>query len=148
MIRPLFEHYAKRGTLSSLRSLRRAVSAELSDLSAELGSVRPLLDKLLNSTPDAIEIRAVATTLHAFYNGVERTFVLIAKRFQEPVGQSYAWHRDLLVQMSAPNRGPPGSDLSRAPDGTQRVSGVSSPFPTCLSDDAQMGTNPTPGECA
>ena len=34
------------------------------------------LNELDKREPDMVELRAAATTLHAFYNGVERVFVL------------------------------------------------------------------------
>ena len=67
-------------------------------------SIRPLIQKLRNSEPDTIEIRAIAATLHAFYNGVEHTFLLISKYFQEEIGRSHTWHRNLLVHMSEPTQ--------------------------------------------
>jgi hypothetical protein len=60
--------------LSELRNLDRAVKAEFEDLGSEIADVQPLVNKLSASDPDSIEIRAIAGTLHAFYNGVERVF--------------------------------------------------------------------------
>ena len=86
--------------MSELPELERAISAELEDQRAELASVRTLIDRLFGPEPDAIEIRAIAATLHAYYNGVERVFVLVAKHFKEPLSDSPAWHRDLLRTMA------------------------------------------------
>ena len=47
--------------------LREAVEGELRDLFAELDSVQPLLDKVFAIEPDAIELRAIAATLHDYY---------------------------------------------------------------------------------
>lgn len=58
--------------MSESPELRDAVDGELKDLVAELDSVQPLLDKVFAAEPDAIELRAIAATLHAYYNGVER----------------------------------------------------------------------------
>ena len=88
------------GDLSESHSLQRSVAAELEDLSTEIADVQPLIDKLLLGTPDAIEIRAISGTIHAFYNGVERTFLLISKHCGEPSPDSHAWHRDLLTRMT------------------------------------------------
>ena len=96
----LYAPSARTDILSELHSLERAVAAELEDLSAEIADVQPLIDKLLSEAPDSIEIRAIACTLHAFYNGVERTFVLISKHFGEKTPSSHVWHRELLIQMS------------------------------------------------
>lgn len=86
--------------MSELPELRDAVDGELKELVAELDSVQPLLAKVFAAEPDAIELRAIAATLHAYYNGVERVFVLIAKHFSELPAESHTWHRDLLKQMS------------------------------------------------
>ena len=75
------------------------LKTELEDLQSEISAVGPLLDKLEVSQPDGVEIRAVATTLHAFYNGVERIFLIIAKGIDDQVPQSVHWHRELLDQM-------------------------------------------------
>ena len=88
--------------MSALHELPDAVRTELRDLSSELEAVGPLTDKLSVVDPDEVELRAIAATLHAFYNGVERAFIIIAKHFGESPGQSHTWHRDLLSSMAAP----------------------------------------------
>ena len=85
--------------MSKLHDFVEKVKAELADLQAEILEIRPLLHKLETSEPDPVEIRAVATTLHAFYSGVERIFLLIAKDIDNQIPQSIHWHRDLLAQM-------------------------------------------------
>lgn len=79
--------------------LRTSVRTELEDLKAEIEAVDPLLKKLAIHDPDSIEVRAVAATLHAFYNGIERVFLLIARHVDETTPQGATWHRDLLSQM-------------------------------------------------
>ena len=81
--------------------LAEAVRTELQDLSSELEAVGLLVDKLSIVDPDEVELRAIAATLHAFYNGVERVFIIIAKHYGETPGESQAWHRDLLSNMAA-----------------------------------------------
>lgn len=88
--------------MSKWLELQRSVTVELSNLRSELECVQPLLDKLRLQEPDAIEIRAAAATLHAFYGGVERILVLVAKSYGEPAGAASNWHRDLLAHMSGP----------------------------------------------
>ena len=94
--------FASGGILSASRDLELSVAAEIDDLTSEINSVQPLLDKVFVSEPDAIELRALAATLHAFYNGVERIFVLIAKCYNELPTASHTWHRDLLATMATP----------------------------------------------
>jgi hypothetical protein len=74
---------------------------ELESLEVELQAVDPLLRKLEVGVPDAIELRAVATTLHAFYTGVERVLVQIAKRVDRTLPTGTSWHRELLQQMAS-----------------------------------------------
>ena len=78
---------------------KTSIHAELSDLQSEVDTVRPLLEKVEHSEPDPIELRAIATTLHAFYGGVERVFLVIAKFVDLKVPSSPQWHRELLDQM-------------------------------------------------
>ena len=60
-------------------SIIKNIEFELTLIERELETVKPLLNKILKEDPDYIEIRAVASTLHAFYNGIEKIFVIIAK---------------------------------------------------------------------
>src|SRR4030066_1361794 len=43
-----------------------------------------------------IELSAIATFLHNFYNGVENIFKRIFKYKQFQLGQSDTWHKDML----------------------------------------------------
>lgn len=63
--------------------LHTSVRADLEDLKAEIQAVGPLLKKVANQDPDSIELRAAAATLHAFFNGIERVFLLIARHVDE-----------------------------------------------------------------
>ncbi|MFO8063396.1 MAG: hypothetical protein R6V29_02045 [Spirochaetia bacterium] len=74
------------------------VHDELELLSDEISAVAPLTRKLQQHEPDPIELRAAATTLHAFYNGVERILVQIMRRFDDSIPNSTRWHRELLDQ--------------------------------------------------
>lgn len=80
------------------------VSAELRDLEKELDDVELLRGKLERTTPDTIEIRAVASTLHSFYTGVERILLTIAKSIDEQLPTGHRWHRDLIDQLSKTTR--------------------------------------------
>ena len=87
-----------------MRDYREDIKAELRDLGTEIESVGPLLDKVKVEAPDAIEIRAIATTLHAFYSGIERVCVMIAKAIDNKTPTTAQWHRDLLDQMNLPTK--------------------------------------------
>lgn len=55
--------------------------------------------------PTWVELRAVASLLHEFYNGVERIFERMAVGLDEGVPQGAYWHADLLAQMAAGREG-------------------------------------------
>jgi len=60
-----------------------------------------LLNKVKTSAPDRIEISALATVLHSFYNGIENTFSRIANRLDKKQPSSEFWHQELLEQMKS-----------------------------------------------
>lgn len=65
-----------------------------------LDSYTDLLTRSQKSTPNLVEITAIASVLHSFYNGIENIFLSIAKRLDEYVPNGFQWHRDLLIQMT------------------------------------------------
>lgn len=58
-----------------------------------------LLARVQEKPPDLIELTALASVLHSFYNGVEHIFELIAKDIDEQLPAGDRWHRELLTQM-------------------------------------------------
>ena len=58
------------------------------------------MNKLKAAKPDSVEIRAVATTLHAFYNGIEHVFTRITKHLDSGIPTESNWHRELLDRMT------------------------------------------------
>lgn len=71
---------------------------ELESLAEELSAIAPLRAKLRETDPDPIELRAAATTLHAFYNGVERLLIHVLRHFGDAIPNNIHWHRELLKQ--------------------------------------------------
>ena len=92
--------FGNEGSLSEWRELINRVNEELEQLDAELSGVKPLFGKLANRDPDEIEMRAAALSVHAFYNGIENVFTLIAKHYDQQVPSGLRWHRQLLDRMS------------------------------------------------
>lgn len=86
--------------MSKSPDLPQRVTAELEDMRRDLEDIRPLIQKLKLREPDGIEVRAAASTIHSFYNGVERVFSAIAAEVDGEMPQGHRWHRDLLEQMS------------------------------------------------
>ena len=62
-----------------------------------------LLARVQQRQPDTVEIAAVASVLHSFYNGVENIFLIVAKQIDQNVPTGNQSHRDLLVQMMKQN---------------------------------------------
>jgi predicted nucleotidyltransferase len=56
-------------------------------------------------SPTRTELRAMASILHEFYNGVERIFERIAIGLDESIPRGAFWHADLLTQMATPREG-------------------------------------------
>lgn len=82
-------------------TLREKISFELGSLNRELDETRELFERLGRFQPDAIEIRAAATSLHAFYNGIENIFYAIARHADGVVPDGERWHFSLLRNMCA-----------------------------------------------
>lgn len=59
-----------------------------------------LLRRVLERDPDTVEIAAVATVLHSFYNGLENVFYTVAKDIDDLIPSGGQSHRDLLSQVS------------------------------------------------
>jgi predicted nucleotidyltransferase len=80
-----------------------ALQALIEDELVALGRVAQEMEDLLAASskpPTRTELRAVASMLHEFYNGVERIFERIAVSLGEGIPQGSYWHADLLTQMA------------------------------------------------
>lgn len=62
-------------------------------------SYAELLTQAEQSTPDLVQITALASVLHSFYNGLESIFDAISKEIDDDHSSGYRWHRDLLDKM-------------------------------------------------
>ncbi|MEE8390089.1 MAG: hypothetical protein V3S14_04735, partial [Anaerolineae bacterium] len=63
-------------------------------------SYADLLKHVQEESPGLVEVTAVASVLHSFYNGLESIFLSIAKRIDQDVPDGAQWHRDLLTRMT------------------------------------------------
>lgn len=50
-----------------------------------------------------MELTALASVLHSFYNGIEKILLIIAKNIDNRIPSDYNWHRSLLEQMAEEN---------------------------------------------
>ena len=81
---------------------RKQQAAEREQLRRLLAGIQPLLSKCRDTTPNEIELSALAATLHSFYTGVENIFKRVAVELDgEPV-RGDAWHRELLLRIKTP----------------------------------------------
>ncbi len=67
-----------------------------------LESYADLLERSQRSTLDLVEVTAIASVLHSFYNGLENIFLVIAKGIDSDIPTGNQWHRDLLTRMTEP----------------------------------------------
>jgi predicted nucleotidyltransferase len=80
-----------------------ALQALVEDELVALGRVAQEMEELLAASskpPTRTELRAVASMLHEFYNGVERILERLAVSLGEGMPQGSYWHADLLAQMA------------------------------------------------
>lgn len=76
------------------------VAFEIGQIKQLVGTYSDLLQRVQKRTPDLVEIAAIGSVLHCFYNGLEKIFLSIAKGLDQQAPIGFQWHRDLLVQMT------------------------------------------------
>ena len=80
------------------------------DIEFELGEIdllfqmyrKELLD--VETSPNLVELTALAGVLHSFYNGVEKILTIISKNIDKELPSDFNWHRTLLEQMAKANK--------------------------------------------
>ncbi len=72
------------------------------DIAFELGEIDSLFqlyqEELLDMerSPNQVELAALGSVLHSFYNGIEKTLLIIAKNVDKTVPSDFDWHKSLL----------------------------------------------------
>lgn len=98
-----------RGILKNRIDYSELRNQVMADVRFEVGQIdrlfteySQLFDLSPESSPDPVQITALGSVLHSFYNGVESIFVAISKRIdgKRPSGEN--WHSDLLLFMTQP----------------------------------------------
>ncbi|MBR1640260.1 MAG: hypothetical protein IJ688_12820 [Treponema sp.] len=79
--------------------LKKKIYFEISEIDTLLAHASVLLEKCQLQEPDFIELSAVGSTLHSFYNGLENIFQIIRKEIDKTNSQSKRWHSELLDAM-------------------------------------------------
>lgn len=83
--------------------LQRKIEYEISEIDRLLNDFEPLLLKVKQTEPDLVEISAIASLLHSFYNGIEKIFEFIAIDLDGSLPQGASTHKKLLIQMAQGN---------------------------------------------
>lgn len=78
------------------------IKVEMSFIDQLLTAYSELLRTAQKSPPNLVELTAMGSVVHSFYNGLENVFTLIAKNLDEELPQSPQWHSELLYQMTQP----------------------------------------------
>lgn len=78
----------------------KRIEFEISEIGTLFETYELLLDNTRNREPDLVEIAALVTVLHSFYNGVEKIFLSIAKYVDDFIPTENKWHKELLMQMT------------------------------------------------
>lgn len=81
------------------KDFNRKITFEISEIETLLGHASILLEKCKLQEPDFIELSAVGSPLHSFYNGLENIFLLIRKEIDKKNDTSGRWHSELLDSM-------------------------------------------------
>lgn len=76
------------------------ITFEIGQIDKLLASYSDLLGYAQNNQPNLVEITAMASVLHSFYNGLENIFLTVAKRIDHQTPGSAQWHRNLLTNMT------------------------------------------------
>ena len=87
----------------SNKKVIKKIEFELNQIDNLLSEYRDLINKCEDEKPDLIELTALASVLHSFYNGVENVFLLIAKNIDNDSPEGANWHKKLLIQMQEEN---------------------------------------------
>jgi len=61
------------------------VNFEIGQIDQLLKSYTDILYRVQEDTPDLVELTALASVLHSFYNGLEKIFLVIAKKVDKNV---------------------------------------------------------------
>ena len=74
-------------------TLAQSSEVEIAQLHLLFATFDELLARVAQQRPDIVELAALATVLHTFYNGAENCFVAIARQYDQEVPNVARWHR-------------------------------------------------------
>ena len=79
--------------------LKEKIEFEISQIDTLLSKAELLAKKCDLQAPDFIELNAIGSVLHSYYNGLENIFKLIHKAEGEEPLASTMWHSNLFYSM-------------------------------------------------
>jgi hypothetical protein len=82
-----------------LHKVHSQVNLEINQIDQLFESYSNIIEKTKKTKIDLVEITALASVLHSFYNGLENIFLCIARGIDHNVPKSKRWHRDILNLM-------------------------------------------------
>lgn len=77
----------------------KKIQFEIAEINEEISAYHPLFKQCKIKEPDFIEMAALASSLHSFYNGIEKIFIIIAKSIDNQFPSGQKWHHELLNEM-------------------------------------------------
>lgn len=83
-------------------ALIQQITVEIAQLDLLFATYADLLTQIEQQPPDVIELAALATVLHSFYNGTEGVFLAVARQLDQHIPSELRWHRALLAQVAHP----------------------------------------------
>lgn len=84
--------------------VKEKILFEISQIDTLLEKSDLLVQKCKIQKPDFIELNAVASVLHSYYNGLENIFLIIAKKIDNMSFSTQRWHKELLDFMFVKNQ--------------------------------------------
>lgn len=84
------------------KSLIQSINVEVAQLELLLATYGALIDRVQHQAPDVVELAALATVLHSYYNGAENIFIAVARQLDAQLPKETRWHRELLAQVAQP----------------------------------------------
>lgn len=85
---------------------RKKIKIQIKQIDELIDEYEELINAGQTEKPNKVEIAALASVLHSFYNGLENIFKIIAREIDGIEFEGEKWHRELLEQMNVgtPNR--------------------------------------------
>lgn len=93
-------YFGRVNWLMSNNKIIKKVNFEIKQIDKLMQTYRDLIEKCKDTEPEIVELTALASVIHSFYNGVENIFLLIAKNIDKDKPEGAKWHKDLLLQMT------------------------------------------------